>query len=533
MTTPQHEIALAVEYHNAGRLNEAEPIYRKVLQLSPDEPDALHLLGVVLNGTERSDQAVKLIRRSLQLRSNFPPALYNLGNACWKAGRLTEAATAYRKSIAQDPSKSGIYINLGRCLEEMGDLQEATAVYEAHLRQFGVNGAILYRVTDLYARQNLRQEAVETCRRALDGLEGSAQEREVALSCCTILLNIAWIEDALLAQAYTVARRVLAERPKSVVAFFMIGYYLYSTGRFDTACRLARRVLKRYTALEIAGNNLLRIWYLCRIDRDFFKNLDRLSEKFSELPAIERSVRSSEGNGPVLYFCCDDRYYHHFGPRLIDSIAQTNRDATIHFHVIDPTTATTNAMLGQQARNDVIFNFTSEQTAELPPLLRKGFLRTYYASIRFVRLLEIQAIYGRRVAQIDMDSILVGNFAALCASLPDAEVHILHDGIHSGPSREFNASLFMIDQTPAARRYAELVARYIVYFLFADIPYWMLDQAALYCAHWYLRSTGNAPVTTSVHSRRAAEAIFFSAAEALSEKTVNLDRHLASLTFTT
>ena len=43
----QESIDLAVQHHNAGRLPEAESIYQQILQADPNQPVALHLLGVI------------------------------------------------------------------------------------------------------------------------------------------------------------------------------------------------------------------------------------------------------------------------------------------------------------------------------------------------------------------------------------------------------------------------------------------------------------------------------------------------------
>ena len=42
---PMTEIEQALEHHRAGRLQQAEAIYRQMLRQEPNHPDALHLLG--------------------------------------------------------------------------------------------------------------------------------------------------------------------------------------------------------------------------------------------------------------------------------------------------------------------------------------------------------------------------------------------------------------------------------------------------------------------------------------------------------
>ena len=44
----EEAIALGVQRHRSGQLSEAEQIYRKILQAVPEQPDALHFLGLLL-----------------------------------------------------------------------------------------------------------------------------------------------------------------------------------------------------------------------------------------------------------------------------------------------------------------------------------------------------------------------------------------------------------------------------------------------------------------------------------------------------
>ena len=53
----------ALEHHQNGRLNQAEQLYRQVLQVDPRQADALHLLGVLAQQAGKIDVAVQLISR--------------------------------------------------------------------------------------------------------------------------------------------------------------------------------------------------------------------------------------------------------------------------------------------------------------------------------------------------------------------------------------------------------------------------------------------------------------------------------------
>ena len=56
----------AIALHNAGRLIEAERLYRHVLEIESTQVDALHRLGFLLHQLGKSDEGLVLIRRSLE-----------------------------------------------------------------------------------------------------------------------------------------------------------------------------------------------------------------------------------------------------------------------------------------------------------------------------------------------------------------------------------------------------------------------------------------------------------------------------------
>ena len=68
----QHKINLpqalqeGLQHHQAGRLQQAETIYKKILKVAPDNPDAYHLLGLVARQTGKIDIAVQLISEAIK-----------------------------------------------------------------------------------------------------------------------------------------------------------------------------------------------------------------------------------------------------------------------------------------------------------------------------------------------------------------------------------------------------------------------------------------------------------------------------------
>ena len=70
MPTIPEALAIAVQHHQAGRLQAAEQIYRQILAVEPDHADALHLLGVIASQSGRHEDAVQYIGRAIRLQGN-------------------------------------------------------------------------------------------------------------------------------------------------------------------------------------------------------------------------------------------------------------------------------------------------------------------------------------------------------------------------------------------------------------------------------------------------------------------------------
>ena len=112
-------IQSAIENHQKGNLKEAESLYKKILKKQPDNPDILHMLGLLLCQRSNYDLAIHYIRKALQFRPvNVAQAYCHLGIAFQGKGLLDEAITSYQKALELDPSFAEASCNLGVALKE-------------------------------------------------------------------------------------------------------------------------------------------------------------------------------------------------------------------------------------------------------------------------------------------------------------------------------------------------------------------------------------------------------------------------------
>jgi len=123
-------LEIALEHHRAGRLDEAEAIYRQILSAEPRHADCIHLLGMIQHERGRNDAAVRLIRLAIAMRPAEAAYHSNLGIVFQAAGQPHEAAACFERALALKPDWAELYTNLGNVLEASGRLEEAAANHE-------------------------------------------------------------------------------------------------------------------------------------------------------------------------------------------------------------------------------------------------------------------------------------------------------------------------------------------------------------------------------------------------------------------
>ncbi len=119
----------AQQAHRQGRLDVAERIYRAVLELDPQDVNALHFLGVLLHQRGDSSGGVALIERALTLAPDAPGMWNNLGNVLLEMMKVDEASAAYRRCLALAPEFADAHNNLGTIHRSRGEWAEAEAAY--------------------------------------------------------------------------------------------------------------------------------------------------------------------------------------------------------------------------------------------------------------------------------------------------------------------------------------------------------------------------------------------------------------------
>jgi tetratricopeptide (TPR) repeat protein len=153
--------------HQAGRLVEAEKIYRKILAAQPNHFDSIHLLGAIFCQRGNHTQALHQINLALKTKPSSSLALNSRGVALKELKRFEEALASFNRALTLRPDYAQAYSNRGATLHELKRFEEALTSFDRALAlQPDYAEALFNRGATLHELQRL-EEALASYDRAL------------------------------------------------------------------------------------------------------------------------------------------------------------------------------------------------------------------------------------------------------------------------------------------------------------------------------------------------------------------------------
>lgn len=220
---PQQLIQQAIEHHRAGRLDEADAIYRRVLRVKPANFDALHLSGLVAFQSGRLSEAARQIQQALAINPNSPLAQLNLGIVYRQLGQPDQAAICFRQAVALKPDYAEALDNLGNVLQGSGHNIEAIDCYRHALTLNPASASTYYNLGVALKDVGRPEEAATALHQTL-ALQPASEEAHFQLGEALSALGQ-------IVQAVGAYQRALAIKPNNAAAHFALGNALISLGR--------------------------------------------------------------------------------------------------------------------------------------------------------------------------------------------------------------------------------------------------------------------------------------------------------------
>lgn len=157
----------ALDHRNAGRLSEAEQVYRSILKRRPSHPGANSGLANTLNAQGKMLEAEALHRRVVAVAPHSADAHNDLAIILFAQGKIEEAAASCRTALTLDPEMAEAHINLALALAAQGLLSESHAAFKRH-------AALVYGKPGIPAGPALKIQHDQQQRQYLDGAASDA-----------------------------------------------------------------------------------------------------------------------------------------------------------------------------------------------------------------------------------------------------------------------------------------------------------------------------------------------------------------------
>ena len=225
----------AVRLHQAGQLDEAAALYRKVLNVQPNSADALHLLGMIALQQGQAQTALELIGKAIALNDRHAPYHSNLALARQTLGDMEGAVAGYRRALALNPHDPDAYNNMGNALAALNRTENAVAAFRQALALQPDNAVVHNNLGSVQRSMGLLEEAEASFRKAAELQPGFA-------GALVNLGNLHRDRDDLLG-AESLYRRALSLAPRDTAAHCGLGLTLWQLGRHDEAMANYQAVL--------------------------------------------------------------------------------------------------------------------------------------------------------------------------------------------------------------------------------------------------------------------------------------------------
>ena len=128
------DLGVGLEEHRRGQLERAARVYEAALAENPNNPDALHLVGLVALQRGDPSEAVLMMERAATLKPADATIQANLAEAYKAVGQTDRAVGCCRAALRLQPNYPEAHFNLGLMLNRLGDVDGAIEHFREAIR---------------------------------------------------------------------------------------------------------------------------------------------------------------------------------------------------------------------------------------------------------------------------------------------------------------------------------------------------------------------------------------------------------------
>jgi predicted O-linked N-acetylglucosamine transferase (SPINDLY family) len=177
------QIATTAEHLAAGRYIEARQVSEQLLAAHPDDPDVLHVAGLVYFREGATDLAIDHLTRALELQPDSADMLANLGQMQFELNNNEAAQACFEAALDMAPEDTLLRFRYALTLHRLGQHAAAEAELRRVLREQPNDVPALYNLGLVLAAQGRTADAITAYEQAIscDPMELSARSRAASL----------------------------------------------------------------------------------------------------------------------------------------------------------------------------------------------------------------------------------------------------------------------------------------------------------------------------------------------------------------
>lgn len=246
--TLEDALRLAAAHLQSGNYPAATEVCTQILQVAPDQADALHFLGLMAANQGRAADALSFLQRAVAARNDDFELHNNLGNLYKVLGDLELAHQCYVNSVGLNPDSFPARFNLGLVLSALNRYDEAILSYREAIALEPDVGEAYYNLGLALRQVSEPAAAIESFQKAIQ-LQPEYIEPIVSLGACLA-------ESGHLDEAVKVYRSGLALNQQHGPLYNNLGVALTAQGNYSEARTAFWQALQSSPDSVEARNNL-------------------------------------------------------------------------------------------------------------------------------------------------------------------------------------------------------------------------------------------------------------------------------------
>lgn len=150
----------AMQLQQDNQPNEAISLYQQILSDNPNNPDALHGLGLAYAQLKDITRAIQYLKKAVTASPKTPAFHNNLGNAYKKTNQFEAALVHYFEALKLKTPYPEVHNNLGGLYCQQGKINDAILQFEKSIRMQPHRADTHYNLANCYIQNNRLLEAI-------------------------------------------------------------------------------------------------------------------------------------------------------------------------------------------------------------------------------------------------------------------------------------------------------------------------------------------------------------------------------------